>query len=143
MSAEDLTAWLTGAKNPDHNFAGEGLLGETQIQMLVAFLQSEKIDAGLFIDADGTVTGGDFQRGDEFFNSYCALCHGEDGTALNFGDANEPEYVGTVAAENPWEFVHKVSYGHPGAIMPSGINMDWTLQDIVDLLTYARDLPVK
>lgn len=143
MSAEDLTAWLTGGKNPDHNFSGEGLMNDAQIQALVAFLQSDKIVASDFVNPDGTVIGGDGAAGSEFFSFNCAMCHGEDGTALNFGDAAEPEYVGTVAADNPWEFVHKVNYGHPGAIMPSGVNMDWTLQDIIDLLTFTQTLPVK
>jgi thiosulfate dehydrogenase len=143
MSAEDLTAWLDGTKNPDHNFAGEGMMGEAQVQMMVAFLQAEKIDASAFVNADKTVTGGDADRGKELFDLNCVMCHGDDGKALNFGDEAEPEFVGTLAADNPWEFVHKVSYGEPGEIMPSGINMDWTLQDIIDMLTYAQGLPIK
>jgi mono/diheme cytochrome c family protein len=143
LSSEDLTAWLNGGKNPDHNFVGEGMLGEAQVASLVAFLQSNKIDTSAFISADGTVTGGYLERGADFFSSNCAACHGEDGTKLNFGDATEPEYVGTVAVSNPREFVHKVSYGNPGFTMVSGINMDWSLQDIIDLLTFARTLPTK
>jgi thiosulfate dehydrogenase len=141
MSAEELTAWLDGTNNPDHNFVGEGMLGDDQVQMMVAFLQSEKIDTSAFINDDKTITGGNADNGIEFFSTNCAMCHGADGAALNFGSAEEPEFVGTVAADNPWEFVHKVSYGHPGAIMPSGINMDWSLQDIIDLLTFAQSLP--
>jgi thiosulfate dehydrogenase len=143
MSAEDLTAWLDGTKNADHNFVGDGMLGEAQVQMLVAFLQSEKIDSSAFVNADKTITGGNAENGTEFYSSNCAMCHGDDGKTLNFGDDAEPEFVGTIAADNPWEFVHKVNYGHPGAIMPSGINMNWTLQDIIDLLTFAQGLPAK
>ncbi len=143
MSNEEMTAWLTGLKNPDHNFAGEGFLNDSQIQALVSFLQSEKLVAGDFINPDGTVIGGDAVKGSEFFNFNCAMCHGDDGTALNFGDANEPEFVGTVAADNPWEFLHKAQYGHPGAIMPSGVNMNWTPQEIIDLLTFSQTLPEK
>jgi len=110
---------------------------------MVAFLQSEKIDASAFVSEDGTVTGGDVERGKELLNSNCAMCHGEDGKALNFGSEEEPEFVGTLATDNPWEFVHKVSYGEPGEVMPSGINMEWTLQDIIDMLTYAQSLPAK
>jgi len=143
MSTEDLTAWLNGTKNPDHNFVGEGMMGDAQVEMMVAFLQSEKIDTSAFVNADKTVTGGDANRGKELFVTNCTACHGEDGTALNFGDATEPEFVGTLAADNPWEFVHKVSYGEPGEVMPSGINMNWTLQDIIDMLTYAQSLPTK
>jgi len=143
MSAEDLTAWLNGTNNPDHNFTGEGMMGDAQVQMMVAYIQSEKIDSSAFIKADKTVTGGNAENGAEFFGTACAYCHGEDGKTHNFGNEAEPEYVGTVAADNPWEFVHKVSFGHPGAIMPAGINMGWTLQDILDLLTYSQFLPLK
>ncbi|MBI5963407.1 MAG: c-type cytochrome [Chloroflexi bacterium] len=141
MSAEDLTAWLNGTKNPDHNFTGEGMLGDAQVEMMVAFLKSDKIEASAFVNEDKTIAGGDTERGKLIFEFYCATCHGEDGRTYNFGDAAEPEFVGTVAADNPWEFVHKVNYGQPSAIMPSGINMEWTLQDIIDLLTYAQSLP--
>lgn len=143
MSAEELTAWLNGAKNADHNFTSAGMLNDAQVLMLVAFLQSEKIDTSAFVNADDTIVGGNATNGEEFFSLNCAMCHGDDGAALNFGDAAEPEYVGTVAADNPWEFVHKVNYGHPGAIMPSGVNMNWSLQDIIDLLTFAQTLPTK
>lgn len=143
MSAEDLTAWLNGTKNPDHNFVGDGMLGDAQVEMMVAFIQSEKIDSSAFINADKSVTGGVAADGGKFFETSCAYCHGKTGMELNFGDAAEPEFIGTLAADNPWEFVHKVSFGHPGAIMPSGINMDWTLQGIIDLLTYSQTLPVK
>ncbi|MEW6401883.1 MAG: cytochrome c [Chloroflexota bacterium] len=143
MSAEDLTAWLDGTNNPDHNFVGEGMMGEDQVAMMVAFLQSDKSDAIAFINEDGTVTAGEPETGADFFGNYCADCHGDDGTALNFGSDEEPEFVGTVAADNPWEFVHKVSYGHPGAVMPSGINMDWSLKNLIDLLTFAGSLPTE
>jgi thiosulfate dehydrogenase len=143
MSAEDLTAWLNGTKNPDHNFTGDGMLGDAQVEMMVAFLQSDKIDAPAFVNSDKTIIGGDADRGKQVYEFYCSTCHGEDGRAHNFGSDAEPEFLGTVAADNPWEFVHKVNYGNPATIMPSGVNMPWTLQDIIDLLAYTQSLPAK
>lgn len=69
MSAQDLTAWLTGDKNADHNFAGEGMMSEAQILALVTFLQSEKIDRSAFVNADKTIAGGDAANGEEFYGS--------------------------------------------------------------------------
>ena len=68
-------------------------------------------------------------------------CHGETGRAINFGSKNKPEFVGTVASGNPWEFIHKVRSGQPGTKMQSGIVMGWNDQQICDLLTYARTMP--
>ena len=73
-----------------------------------------------------------------------ASCHGPDGKAKNFGDAKEPEYVGTVTVDNPWELIHKVRVGQPGTEMPSSvINSKWSDKDVVDVLTHAQTLPTK
>lgn len=62
------------------------------------------------------------------------VCHGADGKTLNFGTPQKPEYVGTVARENSWEFVHKVRFGQPGAD---------PLQEVLDVLAYSQSLPAK
>ena len=140
MSAEDLTAWLTGKKNPEHDFSQA--MGEAYIQALVTFMQKETFDSAAYINADGTVNG-DPARGQVKFEATCAACHGLDGKKMNFGDAAEPEYVGTVAADNPWEFFHKVSFGQPGEPMPAGIGLGYTMEDRANLAAYAQTLPTK
>ena len=101
------------------------------------------IDVAPMIDADKAAIGGDAANGEARFTGACSICHGEDGTTLNFGDADDPEYVGTVAAGNPWEFIHKVRMGRPGSSMPSAFDKDWSLQDVLDVLTFARGLPTE
>ena len=73
----------------------------------------------------------------------CAACHGVDGKKINFGDRDDPEYLGTVAAGNPWEFFHKVSFGQPGAPMPAGIALGWTPEEIADLAAFVQTLPTE
>jgi thiosulfate dehydrogenase len=51
--------------------------------------------------------------------------------------------VGTIAADNPWEFFHKVSFGHPGEPMPSGKALGWEMEQIANILAYAQTLPTK
>jgi len=60
---------------------------------------------------------------------------------INFGDDEKPEFVGTIANENPWEFIHKARAGQPGTKMPSAIMNGWSTENILDLLVYARTLP--
>ena len=95
-----------------------------------------------YINDDKTVNG-DAEHGKILYNGTCASCHGEDGKTLNFGDEAAPEYVGTLAADNPWEGFNKIAYGQPGAPMPAGINLGWSWQDIVDILAYIQTLPIK
>ena len=140
MSADDLTAWLTGQKNADHDFSA--VMGEAEISALVTFMQKETFDTASYINADKTVNG-DPAKGKAKFEKTCAACHGLDGKEINFGDAAEPEYVGTVAADNPWEFFHKASFGHPGEPMPAGVALGYTMEDRANLLAYTQTLPAK
>jgi mono/diheme cytochrome c family protein/ribosomal protein L37AE/L43A len=137
MSAEELLAWLNGTTNPDHDFSAADEVG---LNALVAFIQSEMTDISGFVNDDKSVNG-DPANGKEMFDGTCATCHGVDGKKINFGDDEEPEYLGTVAADNPWEFFHKASYGQPGAPMPAGLALGWSLEEIADLASYAQTLP--
>lgn len=140
MSSEELTAWLTGQKNPDHDFSQ--VMGEAYLNALVTFIQQETFDSASYINADGTVNG-DAARGKVKFEQTCAACHGVDGKNINFGTEAEPEYVGTVAADNPWEFFHKASFGQPARSMPAGIGLGYTMEDRANLAAYAQTLPTK
>lgn len=140
LSEQDLTDWLTGKTNPDHDFSA--YLKEPQVKMLVAFIQKGLVDTQPYINADKTVQG-DADKGKSLYEGVCKICHGDDGKALNFGDDNAPEYVGTIAKDNPWEFWHKVSFGQPGAHMPAGLNFDWTPDEYANLLAYTQTLPEK
>lgn len=84
---------------------------------------------------------GDARRGARFYQTVCAVCHGFDGKAINFKDENKPEFIGTVASENPWETLHKFRNGQPGIGMPSLGAL--SLQDQVDILAYAQTLPAE
>lgn len=139
MSADALLAWLDGTTNPDHDFS---VTGEVGLNALVAFLQQEMTDISGFINDDKSVNG-DPANGKEMFDGTCAFCHGVDGKKINFHDPDDPEYVGTIAADNPWEFFHKVSFGQPGEPMPVGRAMGWSVEDIADLAAYAQTLPAE
>lgn len=140
MTMEELLGWLDGTANPDHDFSG--VMEEFALKALAAFIKNEIVDITPYVSADGTVTG-DPAIGRELFIGTCANCHGLDGMKLNFGTAEEPEFVGTIAADNPWEFFHKASFGHPGVPMPAGRAMGWTLEQIAAILAYAQTLPSK
>lgn len=142
MADEDLLAWLNGTKNPDHDFSP--YIQEAQLKMLVTFLKKGMTDTAQYINIDKTINSGDAEHGKVLFTEVCEKCHGKDGKTFNFGDESAPEYLGTIATDNPWEFWHKVSFGQPGEeIMPSGLDSGWGPQDFADLLSFVQTLPSK
>ncbi len=141
MSDGELLGWLDGSTTADHDFSA---MGDETLGSMVTFLQDGLVDLREYIDYDAKAPlGADADHGQELFGSTCTACHGVDGRSLNFGDEEEPEYVGTVASGNPWEFAHKVRAGQPGTGMPSSIDSGWSMQDVMDVLAFAQSLPVE
>lgn len=134
----DVLAALKGATNPDHDFSA--YMDDQALTDIALFLSQHLIDSASFIDADKKAIGGDLENGKSIYDQNCASCHGADGTALNFGDAAAPMYVGPKSLDNPWEVVHKARYGIPGE-MPALAAVTNEKQDYVDLLAYAQSLP--
>lgn len=143
--------WLTflALKN-EHGYSSTDLT-DTDIWDLVKFYREGLMDISTVLNEEGTfegdaVSGGSlyddgipgFASGVKSTNSACASCHGADGTTevVTGFDA----FPGFLANENPQEFLHKVRFGHPGAIMPASEAIDGSLRDVADLAVYAQTL---
>jgi thiosulfate dehydrogenase len=137
--ASTLLAWLDGSENQDHDFS---MLGREYLEDLVVFIREGLVFLEPIINEQThAAVGGSVSDGQALFNEVCLGCHGEDGRQLNFGTPVEPEYIGTVATDNPWEFVHKVRVGQPGTEMPTGLAQGWGMRNVLDVLAYAQTLP--
>jgi len=140
-SEEEILAQLTGEVDVDHDYSA---MGEDALSNLVNFIKEGLVDISPYIDAETkAAVGGDNSNGEQLYTTTCVACHGDDGRTLNFGSDEEPDYVGTIALDNPWEFIHKVRAGQPGTPMPSSIDSGWSLQDVIDLLTFSQTLPTE
>lgn len=125
-------------------------LTDTDIWDLAKFVldtNGAQFDTSTIIDGSGMFTG-NAATGATLFSSGigtgigCAACHGADGKTINFGDMASPEFVGTVASDNPWEFQHKVRFGDAGApSMPASVPDGGTTQDVADVGAHAATLP--
>jgi len=158
MPVKDIESVLLGTTNVNHNYSS--VLDYDSIYKLSVFLKYGLVDEREHVDYENKKPfRSDNEKGRMLFNKECSKCHGEDGTRLDFGSDVLPQYIGTVAYKNPWEFIHKVRFGQPGAIMPalriklkltevekrmpSGIETGHKMEDIMDILGYARTLPRK
>jgi thiosulfate dehydrogenase len=117
------------------------MITDEELRRVAIFVSRGQDNADRYIDLKTGNVKGDIKRGAGLFQTTCAACHGFDGRALNWGSAQEPAYIGTEANKFPHEVLHKIRNAHPGAAM---INLrGFPLKDAVDILAYARSLPVK
>ncbi len=142
-SVEELAAILRGSSTPKHDFSS--VLRPADISDLANFLKNGLVDMAQHVDYKGKKPiGGDAGRGKSLY-ALCGACHGPDGKKLNFGSEKEPEYVGTIAKDNPQEFLHKIRVGQAGSqpAMPAALVLGWTVSQVVDVLAYSQTLPEK
>lgn len=137
---EQLAAAMKGANNPEHDFSA--YLDDASLNDLVAFINQALIDDNEFIDPQTLeIMGGDTAHGKTLYAESCASCHGNDGKTILFRFEGRDAGLGTLAALDPWRFLHKTRYGTPGTDMTIGQDLGWTAQDGRDVLLYARSLP--
>ncbi|MFD3005361.1 c-type cytochrome [Thermus tengchongensis] len=135
---EEIVSLLKGASNPKHDFSP--YLSQEDLEDLALFLKYGTLDMRTLIDYKAKrPTRGSLTSGKAIYR-VCASCHGEDGRAINFLTPDNPEYVGTLANENPQEVLHKIRNGQPGNFVMPGFSFLLPSQ-LQDLLAYLQTLP--
>ncbi len=139
-SGRDPAEIVAVLRDQTHGYAAD-VLSDDEAGFLAAFVSRGAEDMNAVIDPGTGEVSGDLAHGQAVFQTICASCHGYRGQALDWGEADEPAYVGTEANANPWEVLHKIRNGHPGHEMIA--LRAFTFQDAADVLAYARTLPVE
>lgn len=140
MVGTDLNVIVKVIKDGTHRYSNE-MITPSDMQKLALLVSLGQIDNDLHIDRATLKSRGEAGRGASYFQTICAVCHGFEGKNMNFGTPAAPEFVGTIARENPWEFMHKARFGQAGVPMISlSMLPDST---IADILAYAQTLPEK
>ena len=127
-------------RDKTHGYS-EAMIPNKAAAALALFVSRGQVDVEPYIDRASKKANGDAKRGARLYQTICETCHGLDGKLLNFKTPKDPEFIGTVASDNPWETLHKIRNGQPGASMPSLGVLD--LKDQMDILSYAQTLPKK
>ena len=121
-------------KDPNHGFGG--MIADADLVALATFVSKGQVDMNPYIDRETKKAVGDPAEGARLYESVCTGCHGVDGK----GVPNSPA-LGGLALDNPWEIMHKISFGQPAEAMPAM----WVFGPKVagDLLAYLQTLPVE
>lgn len=119
-------------RNPTHGYT-EAMLSAQDVNDLSLFVTKGMPDMRVFIDVATNKSKGNKEKGEGYFNTMCAGCHGLDGKKITTGPS-----LGSVAS-NGWEMMHKVLNGQPGEAMPSMRALD--PQITADLVAHLQTLP--
>ena len=149
------------ATDANHSYGVDSKLSETDLYDLTRFVEemrTSNYNANNYIDADKQIKISAVQtqtalssaaKGETFYNqtsfdakATCVSCHGANGVL----SADEP--IAEIAKDNPWELLHKIRFGQPGApTMPalheasySQNNQTQTtsMQEVIDLAAFAQ-----
>jgi len=118
-------------KDKKHGYGDK--LSAADLQDLAMFVSKGQVDMDKYIDASTKSPKGDKAKGEAYYNTICAKCHGKDGLL-----PKEMKPFGKQMG-NPWEVMHKILNGQPGEKMPALRALD--RQIAVDIMSYMTTLP--
>ncbi len=127
---KDPAAIAASLRAAPHSYT-EQQLSAADVDALALFVSAAQIDMSKDLDADGKQVG-DGAKGEAYFNTLCAGCHGTDGKKIK--DAP----LGAVA-NNAREMMHKVLNGQPAEAMPALRVLDH--QVTADIVVHLQTLP--
>ena len=132
FAGKDPAAIVAVIKNATHGYTDKQLSAK-DMSDLALFIARGQVDMGKYIDATTKKVKGDPAKGEAYFNTICAGCHGTDGKKIKDAPA-----LGSLA-DNPYEMLHKVLNGQPAEGMPALRALD--IQVSVDIVSYLPQLP--
>ncbi len=120
-------------KDKTHGYSGK--LSEEDFQDLGLFVSKGQIDMDKYIDRASKTPTGNKARGEAYYNTICAKCHGKDGLS--------PKEMKPFGAQmgNPWEVMHKILNGQPDSEMPALRALPYEIT--ADIMAYMTGLPSK
>ena len=131
-AGKDPAAIVSVLRNPTHAYT-EKQLSTRDANDLALFVSKGQVDTTKYIDVATKRAKGDAAKGEVYFNTVCAGCHGLDGKKVKDAPA-----LGSVA-NNAAEMLHKVLNGQPGESMPALRALDPQIS--VDIVSYLPQLP--
>ncbi len=130
ISEAQLASILRGQQ---HGYTTD-MLSDKDLIDLTNFIRTGMVEMDKYINRKTKMVTGHVSKGVSYYQTICAGCHGLDGK-----EEEDASPLGKLSNKNPWETMHKILNGQPGADMPAmrALNM----QISVDILAYLQTLP--
>jgi mono/diheme cytochrome c family protein len=127
----DVNAIVAALKAEPHNYGD--LMDDADLMDVAHFVSTGQVDMNRYIERSSKMPKGDKAKGEAYYNTICAGCHGKDGKL--------PDDMKPFGAQmgNPWEVMHKILNGQPDEQMPALRALDH--QITVDIMAHLTTLP--
>lgn len=133
MKGADNAKVIAIMKDASHELGG--LMEDQDYTDLANFVTKGQYDLADFIDYKTKKVKGDAAKGEAYYNTVCAKCHGMDGTLPK----EMEETVGYLVNKNPWEIFQKIMNGQPAEDMPA--LRAFGPQVAADIMVYGQTMP--
>jgi cytochrome c2 len=110
------------------------MLSQSEIEALALFVSKGQVDMDKFADLKTGKAVGNVAKGEAYYNTVCAKCHGLDGKKPK----DMPESLGKLSNRVPWEVAHKIRNADPAPEMPALRAFPLDIQ--IDILAYTQTL---
>ena len=131
LAGADPAKIIAVMKDGTHGLAS--LMDDRDFEDLALFISKGQVDMDRYIDRATKAPKGDKAKGQAYFETVCAGCHGAQGTKIK-----DMKPLGKLM-ENPWEIMHKIVFGQPAEEMPALYTFD--RQVAADIMAYVTTLP--
>jgi cytochrome c553 len=132
-AGKDLAVIAAVLRDKTHGYSDAQLSAKDSAD-LALFVAKGQGNLSKYLAADNKASG-DAAKGEGYFNTVCAGCHGTDGKKVKDGPP-----LGSVA-DNGAEMMHKLLNGQPGEAMPALRALDPQIS--ADIAAYLTKLPAK
>ena len=131
MAGADTAKVVAVLKDKNHLYGDK--MSAADLNDVALFVGKGQVDMDKYIDRGSKKPKGDAGKGEAYYNTICANCHGKDGKL--------PKEMKPFAKQmgNPWEVMHKILNGQPGEKMPALRALD--RQVVTDIMDYMTTLP--
>lgn len=131
-AGKDPAAIVAILKDKNHGYT-EAMLSAKDMNDLALFVSKGQVDMGKYVDSATNKPRGNGAKGEAYYNTLCAGCHGIDGKKIK-----DAPPLGSVA-NNGVEMLHKILNGQPGEAMPALRALD--PQIAADIAVHLQTLP--
>lgn len=133
MAGADPEQIMAILRNRTHFYGA--VLKYRDLQDLANFVSHGQLDMDTAIDPQTRQARGEAKRGEAYYQTMCAGCHGLDGRFVG------KPFLGRLARTDPWEALHAMLNGHPDDTMPALREIDRKV--LIDLLAHIQSLQDK